>query len=163
MLLFLFWLTSLHLPALAEGENMLWCSIAGELSGDCPAPWTALTSSGGTGCYLFLTEALTWSQAKERCDEESAYLAEIADREEHRFLGEQVRQRKTKNAGFWIGLKADERTWDHVCQQDFSKIFTFVEEEKMLNKDISIPIFDFVLEVIRCGCISVVQSSPSVS
>ena len=74
---------------------------------ECPEGWTSLTG----GCYKFLTEKLTWVEAKEECEKLLGWLIEIVSEEQNDAIYKEGLRQKIDWA--WIGLSdtAKEGEW----------------------------------------------------
>ena len=67
----------------------------------CPDGWTHM----GSSCYRTSLEKMSWYEAKEDCQAEGGYLAELTSPEEEANINEFINH----NDHFWIGL-TDEDT-----------------------------------------------------
>ena len=90
-------------------------STSYDLSG-CPSRWTKLD----TGCYLFLgEEPRNWMEARDKCQEEGGYLAEVVSKEENAAITEAIifLGWREKNREPWIGLNnlkaVGQWRWNH--------------------------------------------------
>ena len=72
---------------------------SGDSEFECSSPWVSLS----TGCYRFLEESMTWSEAKTACNNLSGHLVEMETEEEHVLL---VAEKKKRShlVFIWIGL-----------------------------------------------------------
>ena len=81
----------------------------------CPDGWTHM----GSSCYRTSLEKMSWYEAKEDCQAEGGYLAELTSPEEEANINEFINH----NDHFWIGL-TDE---DTEGKQNLISIHTFIQ------------------------------------
>ena len=93
-----------------ECPVVLWTPFLGKggwNGEECPEGWTSLNG----GCYKFLTEKLTWVEAKEECEKLLGWLIEIVSEEQNDAIYKEGLRQKIDWA--WIGLSdtAKEGEW----------------------------------------------------
>merc|ERR1712126_154394 len=85
----------------------IFLNIICAITSDCPIGWL----NGGTYCYHFSVERLTWGAAQEYCWSLGGHLAEFANLEEEKDI--EAFLSKDDADAYWIGLTdlGQEGTW----------------------------------------------------
>ena len=71
--------------------------------------------------YMLYKDALTWTEAKERCEEEDGHLATITSQEEQDFIGSYIEENVPGKMHYWLGGtdENNESEWEWVTGEDF--------------------------------------------
>ncbi|XP_053398186.1 CD209 antigen-like protein B [Mercenaria mercenaria] len=91
--------------------------------------WTSF----GTSCYHVGNDALTWEEAKTKCESYDGILAEVENDSENTFLMELAKQKDTRGKGAWLGASDLETEglwiWSSSKRQIFDVFSNFKGKE----------------------------------
>lgn len=80
----------------------------------CPDGWTHM----GSSCYRTSLEKMSWYEAKEDCQAQGGYLAELTSPEEEANINEFINH----NDHFWIGLTDEDTEGTFIWQESHEEL-----------------------------------------